>query len=57
MFYIKNMSNVNNYNIHIHNYTGSNLTYGGILAGTTAVNKSYTQVVWDGTTWQTLHHV
>jgi hypothetical protein len=57
MFYIKNLSNVNNYDIHIHNHTGSTLTYGGILAGTTAINKSYTQVVWDGTTWQTLHHV
>ena len=28
-----------------------------VLVGTTSVNKSYTQVVWDGTTWQTLHHV
>jgi hypothetical protein len=54
-FYIKNMSNVNNYDIHIHNHTGSLLSYGGILAGTTAANKAYTQVVWDGTTWQTVY--
>jgi hypothetical protein len=57
MFYIKNNSSTNNYDIHIHNHTGSVLPYGGILVGTTSVNKSYTQVVWDGTTWQTLHHV
>ena len=57
MFYIKNNSSTNNFDIHIHNHTGSTLAYGGILAGTTAINKSYTQVVWDGTTWQTLHHV
>ena len=57
MFYIKNNSSTNNYDIHIHNHTGSVLPYGGILVGKTSVNKSYTQVVWDGTTWQTLHHV
>ena len=54
-FYIKNTSTANGHDIHIHNHTGSILSYGGILAGTTNVNKPYTQVVWDGTVWQTIY--
>ena len=54
-FYIKNTSTANGHNIHIHNHTGSLLSYGGTLAGTSNVNKPYTQVVWDGTVWQTIY--
>jgi hypothetical protein len=54
-FYIKNTSTANGRDIHIHNHTGSILSYGGILVGTANDNKHYTQVVWDGTIWQTVY--
>ena len=54
-FYIKNTSTANGRDIHIHNHNGSTLSYGGILAGTANANKPYTQVVWDGTIWQTVY--
>ena len=54
MFYIKNVSTAGNRVVHINNSAGSPIALGSILAGNA---NAYTQVVWDGTTWQTVMHV
>jgi hypothetical protein len=51
MFYIKNVSTAGNRVVHINNSAGTQIALGGALAGNT---DAHTQVVWDGTTWQTI---
>ena len=54
MFYIKNVSTAGNRVVHINNSAGTPITLGSVLAGNA---DAHTQVVWDGTTWQTISHV
>jgi len=54
MFYIKNVSTQANRIVVINNSAGSPIGLGSSLAGNA---NAYTQVVWDGTTWQTTIHV
>ena len=48
LFYIKNVSTVNNYIVSVNNSAGTPLTNGVLNGGGT----HYIEVVWDGTTWQ-----
>ena len=52
-FYIKNTSIQNTEIISIRNSAGTPISFGAILNGN---GNEYTQVVWDGTTWQTIYH-
>jgi hypothetical protein len=48
LFYIKNVSPVNNQIVHVNNSAGTLLTNGTLNGG----NSHHIEVVWDGTTWQ-----
>lgn len=48
LFYIKNVSPVNNEIVHVNNSAGTLLTNGVLNGG----NGHHIEVVWDGTTWQ-----
>jgi hypothetical protein len=48
LFYIKNVSPVNNEIVHVNNSAGTLLTNGALNGG----NGHHIEVVWDGTTWQ-----
>ena len=54
MFYIKNVSTQANRIVVINDSAGSPIGFGSSLAG---AGNACTQVVWDGTTWQTTFHV
>ena len=48
LFYIKNVSPINNEIVHVNNSAGTLLTNGALNGG----NGHHIEVVWDGTTWQ-----